>query len=284
MKLERILAPTDFSPAAEKALHYAMCIAARSGAAIVLYHGFTPVVSAFVETAEKRKIFNAETEAGFLKKLERLKKKMLADHPGVAISTVVGRAPLIRNLLDFAANNNINMIVMGTQGASGLRKVVIGSVASRVMSKSKIPVLLVPEKSTPKDPARILFAAGYTEADQPALSFTLKLAEKYSAAVSVVHLLSAYTIESEKENEETWFEKYTARLQKNCNYPGLHFKLLRTDSIVHTMENLHKKVPYDMVVMVRRKRSLLEKFFWQSFTTNMAYITKYPLLIIPEKE
>ncbi len=282
--MKRILVPTDFSSTAEKALLYAMNLASKTGATVVLYHGFTPIVSAFVETAEKRKAFNAETESNLLKKLERLKKKMNTAMPAVTIITAVGRSPLIKNLIAYSQINEIDLIVMGTQGASGLRKVVVGSVATRVVGKSNIPVLLVPEKFSWKEPGQILFAAGYTEADQTALSFTLKLAEKYNAAVSVVHLLSAYTIESEKENEETWFNDYVARMQKTCKYPGLQFKLLRTESIIHTMENLHKKISYDMVVMVRRKRSLLEKFFWQSFTTNMAYITKYPLLIIPEQD
>ena len=48
------------------------------------------------------------------------------------------------------------------------------------------------------------------------------------------------------------------------------------------MENLDKKMPYDIIGMVRRKKGFYEKFFIGSFTKNMAYITRQPLLIIPE--
>ena len=48
------------------------------------------------------------------------------------------------------------------------------------------------------------------------------------------------------------------------------------------MENLDKKIPYDIIGMVRSKKGFYEKFFIGSFTKNMACITKQPLLIIPE--
>jgi nucleotide-binding universal stress UspA family protein len=59
---------------------------------------------------------------------------------------------------------------------------------------------------------------------------------------------------------------------------------MESSSITETMERLDKKFPYDVMVMVRRKKSFLERFFIKSFTQNMAYITKKPLLIVPEVE
>ena len=62
----------------------------------------------------------------------------------------------------------------------------------------------------------------------------------------------------------------------------MKFDLMESSSITETMERLDKKFPYDVMVMVRRKKSFLERFFIKSFTRHMAYVTKKPLLIVPE--
>jgi len=50
------------------------------------------------------------------------------------------------------------------------------------------------------------------------------------------------------------------------------------------METLDSNFPYDVMAMVRRNKTFLEKFFVKSFTQNMVYLTKKPLLIIPDPE
>jgi nucleotide-binding universal stress UspA family protein len=49
------------------------------------------------------------------------------------------------------------------------------------------------------------------------------------------------------------------------------------------MENLHEEIPYDLLVMARRKLGFLNRFFQRSFTKKMAYISTLPLLIVPEE-
>lgn len=53
---------------------------------------------------------------------------------------------------------------------------------------------------------------------------------------------------------------------------------------METLETLNSKFPYDILAMVRRNKTFIERFFIKSFTQNMAYITKKPLIIIPDEE
>ena len=87
-----------------------------------------------------------------------------------------------------------------------------------------------------------------------------------------------------KKQRKNRFDTYAFSLQREFNKAKLKFKLLETDSVIETMENLDKTIPYDLVAMVRRNKSFYEKFFIGSFTKNMAYITKQLLLIIPEEK
>jgi nucleotide-binding universal stress UspA family protein len=282
--MKRILVPTDFSPTAERAFRLALDISERSRGTIILYHAYKPEDSEFLSTAENREQYNKQTETNLVKRLHRLKKKVTENAAGIPVSAVLGRTPVVDNILGFAEHNNIDLIVMGTQGAGGLRKTVIGSVASRVADNAGIPVLLVPEKYEWKDPERIVFASNYENSDKQALSFLLELAKLYNTGVTLIHLISAYLNAEEKEKEKSTFDTYAYTLQREFNKFKLKFKMQETGSVVETMENLDKTIPYDIVAMVRRNRGFYEKFFLGSFTKNMAYITRHLLLIIPEPD
>lgn len=281
--MKRILVPTDFSATAERALLVALDIAAKINASVILHHAYTAVKNEFVSTAANRELYNKQTEINLVKKLQRLRKKV---SPGsdVPVSTIVGRTPVVDNILGFAEANRVDMIIMGTQGASGLRKTIIGSVASKVVENADIPVLLIPQKFTLKDPGHILFATNYEHADKEALSVLLSIAKPYNSTVTVLHLLNAYLMGGEKEREKDHFDAYSYSLQREFNNVKLKFKLLESTSITETMENLDKIIPYDMIAMVRRKKGFYEKFFLGSFTKNMAYVTKLPLLVVPQGE
>ena len=279
--MQRILVPTDFSPTAEKAFRFALNIATKAKGTVILYHVYTPVESPFIDTGQKSKQYNTKTETNLVKRLQRLKKKVTAHTADVPVSTIVGRSPVIDNILGFAEHNHIDLIVMGTQGASGLKKIIIGSVAARIVEKTDIPVLLVPEKFEWTEPERIVFITNYLQTDRQALSVVLALAKLYGAALTVVHLVDVF---AKEEKEKIDFDNYAHAMHRELNQFNLRFKLLKTSSVTETMENLYKEIPYDIVAMVRRKKSFLKKFFLKSFTQNMAYVTNQPLLVVPEEE
>jgi nucleotide-binding universal stress UspA family protein len=282
--MKRILVPTDFSPTAEKAFRFAIDIASRGKGTVILYHTYILVESTFIGTEKTRKQYNTQNEANILKRLQRLRKKVLGDSTDVSVSTIAGRSPLIDNILGFAEHNHIDLIVMGTQGASGLKKTIIGSVAARVIEKSDLPVLLVPAKYELEEPRQIVFATNYQKTDKQALTLVDAMAKLYNADTTVLHFLSVYNAESVKEKGKADFNTYAYHLQREFNESNMKFHLLETSSVIETMETLDKNFPYDIMAMVRRKKTFLEKFFIKSFTQNMAYITKKPLLIVPEAE
>jgi nucleotide-binding universal stress UspA family protein len=282
--MKRILVPTDFSTTAEKAFRFALDLATRAKSTIILYHTYIPAESTLIGSEKTRKQYNTQSEANIVKRLQRLKKKVTGDSTDVAVSTIVGRSPLINNILGFAEHNHIDLIVMGTQGSSGLKKTIIGSVAARVIEKSELSVLLIPAKYELEEPRQFVFATNYGASDKQALTLVDALAKLYNAEITVLHFLSVYETESEKEKERNDFDNYACSLQRVFNESKMKFHMLERSSVIETMETLEKKFPYDIMAMVRRKKTFLEKFFIKSFTKNMAYITAKPLLILPEKE
>jgi nucleotide-binding universal stress UspA family protein len=282
--MKRILVPTDFSPTAELAFRFAVNVATRAKGTIILYHNYVPLGSTFIGTETTRKEYNTKYEARATKKMELLKNRVLGDVAEVAITIIVGRAPLMDNMLRFAAHNNIELIVMGTQGASGFKKTIIGSVAAKIAGKSDIPVLLVPEKYIMKDPKHFVFASNFQSSEKNALSLVIDMANMYDADLTVLHFQSLNLTASEKEKEKKDFETYTDALQSIYNESNIKFHLIEASSVIETMESMCEVFPYDIMVMVRRKKSFFEKFFIKSFTQNMAYTTQKPLLIFPASD
>lgn len=280
--MKRILVPVDFSPTSKKAFGYAVDIASRSGGAVILCHFFRPVKSSDAGAIHNVREYNQQFEGNTLKRLQRLKNKVLADtSEKVSVSTLVGQTPVVKNIFRFAENNHIDLIVMGTQGATGLKKITIGSIAAKVAKGSPIPVLLVPEKFVWKEPQTILFTTTISKSDNNVFPLLLSLANLYDAHLTVVNMRTPYQLNDYKEKEE--FEMYAYSVQRIFDDVNIQFRQLETSSPEKTMANLYKEIPYDLLVMARRKLDFFSRFFQKSFTKKMAYITTLPLLIVPER-
>lgn len=279
--MKQILVPIDFSPTSKKAFRYAVDLAFKSSGSVVLYHLYTPGKTRTKGVFETLEGYDKQTESNYLKRLQRLKKKVLSESGEVPVSTVVGRSPVVNNILKFAESNHIDLIVMGTQGADGLKKVTVGSVAARVMKESQIPVLLVPEKFEWKLPETIVFTTGFHDADREALFPLFQMAELYNAGIIFVNLYDPQNPMAETNKNK--FETFAYGLKREFSDLRIQFNQVQTSSVEKAMETLHEEVPYDLLVMARRKLGFMGRFFQKSFTKKMAYITALPLLIIPEK-
>jgi nucleotide-binding universal stress UspA family protein len=155
--IRTVLYATDLSPQGPSIFRYAVELARRHGARIVLLHALEPL--GHTATTLVRNVVPAETLARLeregladvrrviLERLERFRAQELgADaQPGDLVSEirVVEGAP-DRVILEEARKAVADLIVMGAHGHSGLERTLLGSVANKVVQRSSIPVLLVP--------------------------------------------------------------------------------------------------------------------------------------------
>jgi|SRR5690242_17893279 nucleotide-binding universal stress UspA family protein len=277
----RILVPTDFSSTAERAFRLAAEIASKSKGSIIFLHINEKEEIPYFQTREERQEYKQQLEYKQLKRLQRLKRKVVKPFMNVFVSTIVINPPVVNKILQVAKENHIDLIVLGTQGASGLKKTIVGSRASRVLEKSIIPVLVVPEKYDFKDPKEIVFATNYHRKDKPALAFSISLSKLFNAQVTVLHI--QHLDLAERENAHL-FSNYAYFLQRTFNDANLKFKQIKSKNIQQTLEQIDEDFPVDILVMVRREKKFVEKIFLKSFTKNMACITTIPLLVLPQSE
>ena len=143
--ITRILVPTDFSAAADAALDFAKTIAATFGASLHVLHVFEEpfVPGAFgVDTYAP---IPPATQAALLDDAKtRLARRLpLADQARFHGTTEIVNGISAPTIVEYARDNSIDLIVMGTHGRTGMAHLLIGSVAERVVRTAGCPVLTV---------------------------------------------------------------------------------------------------------------------------------------------
>ena len=138
MTLSRILLPTDFSDTAQYALDYARELARRFGASVHLLHVVPdPMQNWAVEGMPVVSDLAEQWKADAERRLAEVR----LDGPQTVRAVRVGHAFV--EILQYAAHNGIDMIVMGTHGRGPVEHLLLGSVAEKVVRKASCPVLTV---------------------------------------------------------------------------------------------------------------------------------------------
>lgn len=186
MSVQRILFPTDFSESADLAMAHALFYAEHYDAELHILHSISwhepeSIMSSMHKAAEQLIDEALGRHRGHLE-----------DHFRVIKRTMVGNATS-RNLLGYAEDNQIDLIIMGTHGR-GLRHFLLGSVAEEVVRLAKCPVMTLRAgmPRPPKVPERILLPFDFSEQSRCALRSAVDLALEYEAKIHLIHVVQDY--------------------------------------------------------------------------------------------
>lgn len=140
VKVARILCPVDFSETSRHAFEYAMLLAGKCRAELVLLHVLeeTPLPTAFGTVPQVEVLDQVKRSA--LAQLEQLAARAATGAP-VRFELVSGQTH--KTILRIAEENDFDLIVMGTHGRRGLDRAFFGSDAERVIRRAPCPVLIV---------------------------------------------------------------------------------------------------------------------------------------------
>ena len=136
MNIKQILCPIDFSDFNQSANEYASLLAKSTGAKIIYFHTSLPLATTYGAYGYIDVDEEAERDQ---QRLEKIKPTI----DGIEASHVLRFGSPAVMIVDFAEENDVDLIVMGTHGRTGMRRVVMGSVAEAVVRKAKCPVLAI---------------------------------------------------------------------------------------------------------------------------------------------
>lgn len=188
--LKNILFLTDFSQASEAALPFAVSLARGYGAKVHALHVFIP--SPYVCTAPEVTASSIEAD----EETTRLEMQRVdAELEALTHETVIERGVAVWPAVQRAAEDQeIDLIVLGTHGRTGVEKLLMGSVAEEIFRRSHVPVLTIgPNVRSGAHNAgrfhRVLFATDFTSASAAAAPFAISIARENQAALLLLHVI-----------------------------------------------------------------------------------------------
>lgn len=269
--MKRIGLPTDFSDNSKHAIKYAAKL--FKGAKFYLInaydmpHAGVGVMVSILDMLKKE----SEEELVNLKK-ELIQEGVFSENDDVELVSEKGYVTdAVRTLV---RPGKVDLIVMGTKGASGIQEVFIGSNTSEMISACSVPVLAVPEHTKIVAPKKIVFASdnkGYTS--ENILAPLQKLALNHDSEVLIVNV----------SNEQRDFDSaLSEELNQHLLGTNHSFHVEKNDDVVDGITDFVNHHESDMLVMVLRKLTFFEALFHSSKTKTMAMHTAVPLLAVPE--
>lgn len=274
--MKTILVPTDFSDAARNASEYAVEYAKEFGYKLLLCHVYhLPVMSVPEEpllVMENPKILrknhmeSLREEAAFLSKNSQIE-----------IECQVAEGFAVDEILTLESEIKPALIVMGMETEGAFSELIIGSIATDVIRKTKTPIILVPEKAKFKKIERITLAYDYKLKQEVDILDPLKELLKNSQA-------KLFILNVGKEDPLQNAEKAIAgiKLEKYFSDTVFSTHFSENEDFTAGVNKFVESSSTDLIAMIPHKHNFLERLFKESHTKKIAFHTNVPLLTLPE--
>ncbi len=272
--MKRILVPVDFSKEAECAARVAASIAKKTGSVIYLLHMLELPVNT-IDPAEMSGIRSEPQVIFFMKaaheKFDKFKK--LPFFKGLKVIENVQFHHAFTGIISESDKNNIDLIVMGSQGASGLQEMFIGSNTEKVVRRSKVPVLVVKKGKKNFEINSIVFASDFNNESKKTFQRVIDFANLFNAKI---HLLYVNTIHnfSTTKNIEARFDKFV----KDFKMGEYTQRIYNDISIEKGILSYSRDVKADLIALNTHGRSGLSQLFNGSIGQELANHALRPVI------
>lgn len=271
--MKKILVPTDFSPYADAALEFAIMIAQKNKAEILLMHVLLTPVNWAKLTKEQENLF-PDTQAAI--KQARI---LLADRvretqsKGVPASDDLHFSDGKEHIIRYLNMVNIELIVMGSHGKYGFKEHVLGSNTYTVLRKSRIPVFVVKVADKPFHLKKVVMATDFKNASGKAFQEITDIVRMVGAEPE---LLYVNTPADFLENSQIMqlADEFLSQFG-NYDYP-IH--IYSAYKVERGIIQFAKKTGADAVAIITHGRNDLQQLFSPSVTENLISYLDLPVL------
>lgn len=192
LNIRRVVCPVDFSPIAKRALDHAAVIARWYEADLVVLHvvPFLPTMFGFPAAVDTAAVAAADADA-VLPELTTFVTEAKAMVKGLEMVVRSG-SPAVE-ILRYATDEDVDLLVLGTHGRTGFERFMVGSVTEKVLRKAPCPVLSVPPQAEgqPEHPVfrKILCGADFSDTSNHAAGYALSLAQEANGQLTLLHVV-----------------------------------------------------------------------------------------------
>ncbi|MBF9254623.1 universal stress protein [Pontibacter sp. 172403-2] len=278
--MRKILVPTDFSEEARNAFEVALAIARKTGAAIKLLHVVeVPHTANFSATGDVM-VGNNMDQLYTVQLLEITKMQMgrlleAVDHKGVEVEQEVETGLIISNIKRTVQDEQVDLVVMGSKGASGLDEFLIGSNTEKVVRAADCPVLTVKHRQPAFEVREVVLASDFKREIGAAIEKFKYFQEMFGARLHLLYVNTPGAFESSSILHR--------RLQEIADKYGLRNYTINTyndtneeDGILHFAQDIKA----DLIMMATHGRTGLAHLLSGSIAEDLVNHTHKPVLTI----
>lgn len=281
--MKKILVPTDFSLCASKAIDYAVAICKRTEGELIILHACELMDENLENSRSYIQKYNHDIQDEANKKLELLKSSILADND-IHVSTRLYAGPLISTIIYVSKRYNVDLVLMGTHGASGIKQLILGSQTSALISKCEIPVLAIPTDYNFIKKGEILLAVNDVNFTNQELEPFLFMADAFGMNATLLTFTHINQDQSEYIADELVLKQVKEKLLLQGFLGEITTLHITGDNFLQGLQNCVDKLHIDIITMITHKREGFRKIWNKSLTRRMSYLSNVPLLAIPHEE
>ncbi len=173
------------------------------------------------------------------------------------------------------ASEEADLVIMGTQGATGAKEIFLGTHTVHVIKKATCPVIAIPADFEYETPKEILFPTDYeVEYSEKQLAGLLNLSKIHNSSIEVIHISSGYDLTDLQLQNKAKLEKILEKI------PHL-FHDLPNQEIITGINNFQLKNKMNMLAMIQNKHTFLESLFIEPVIKKIGFHVSIPFMVIP---
>jgi nucleotide-binding universal stress UspA family protein len=275
--MKTIVAPTDFSVISLNAVNYAADLACAIGADLVLIHVYSiPMVISEVPVPAyslTSLITDAEEQMNQLKE-----KIMFNTRERIKITTEVTSGDVVSEINDYCAEVSPYAVIMGTESTGNLERFLLGGKTISAMKELSWPLIVVPPEAKFTSIRKIGLACDFRKvAETIPIKEIRSLVENFHAEFHVLHVSteSGDSFSDETVEESRWLQDIIGEFN-----PKYHF--INNTDIERGIIEFTEKNNLDLLMIIPKKHTLLNKIFQHSHSRQLVLHTHIPVMAIHE--
>ena len=281
--MKNILLPTDFSENSWNAIIYAIHFFKHLKCNFYLLHVNTPI---YIETSEdSMPIYKNDINTLYVNNIKQRLRQLLkqiskldTNYKDQNFYTLIETNFFINGTRNTLEQKHIDYIVMGTKGATGLEKLILGSNTADVITKVKCNTLIIPENASYVIPKEIALPTDFSLShDLQVLQPIAKILDQFKGTLRILHInKNKVELNNEQQQNKELLEDFFNRHLYSFHY-------LTNKNIEDAIQCFIESRDINMVCMVAKNLNYFQQILFHSKVEHISYHTDIPFLVLHEK-
>ncbi len=277
-KINKILVPTDFSETASNALKQAVSIASKANAEIELVHVILPGMNYEGNVPIPHgKSYNANLKKNIEKQLENIARQIRKDNTiKVSIKVVLGVPH--KEICSIASEEEVDIIVMGTHGVSGVSEFFVGSNAAKIVASASCPVITIQKTPKTKGFKNIILPIRSEFNSRQKVDYVVEIARLFSSTI----LITGFADKKDKA-DQTKMKQYVKQVEKYLTKLKMKFNttILIDDNFTKAILVYATKNKADLVAIMNEHDFTLDQVIKGPYAKQLVNHSSIPIFSIP---